>query len=106
MTDGGMSLPLIQKLCDYQRFPLRNKAKNALSLAISFVSHPWAKQAIFRKGKREKKKSLSLPRQLGVPYPRKRIERQAEIKPFEPDTGNAGAGNRVPHHSSIDLMNY
>ena len=33
-----------------------------------------------------------------------RDERQAEIKPFEPDTGNAGAGKRVPHHSSIDLI--
>ena len=34
------------------------------------------------------------------------IERQAEIKPFAPDTDNAETGNRVPHLSSIDLLNY
>ena len=40
---------------------------------------------------------------IGVPFPLRRDERQAEIKPFEPDTGNADTGNRVPHLSSIDL---
>ena len=33
-----------------------------------------------------------------------RIERQAEIKPFGPDTDNAETGNRVPHHTSVDFM--
>ena len=39
-------------------------------------------------------------------FPAQRDERQAEIKPFAPDTDNADTGNRVPHHSSIDLLNY
>ena len=50
------------------------------------------------------KKALSLPPlPIGVPYLLTRIERQAEIKPFAPDTDNADTGNRVPQHSSIDL---
>ena len=40
---------------------------------------------------------------IGVPFPLRRDERQAEIKPFAPDTDNADTGNRVPQHSSIDL---
>jgi hypothetical protein len=40
---------------------------------------------------------------IGVPYLLAQIERQAEIKPFAPDTDNADTGNRVPQHSSIDL---
>ena len=53
------------------------------------------------------KKAVFLPPiPIGVPYSRKQIERQAEIKPFAPDTDNAETGNRVPPHSSIDLLNY
>ena len=52
----------------------------------------------------QKKKSLFLRHQLGVPFPHSRDERQAEIKPFAPETDNADTGNRVPHHSSFDLI--
>ena len=53
------------------------------------------------------KKAVFLPPiPIGVPYLPTQIERQAEIKPFAPDTDNAETGNRVPHHSSIDLLNY
>ena len=53
------------------------------------------------------KKAVFLPPiPIGVPFPLRRNERQAEIKPFAPDTDNAETGNRVPHHSSIDLLNY
>jgi len=55
----------------------------------------------------ESKKAVLLPPiPIGVPYLPAQIERQAEIKPFEPDTDNAETGNRVPQHSSIDLLNY
>jgi len=97
----------------HKRFPLGTSVNRRFVTRISIpfpkgiynIAYNLSSQAFFFLD--ISKKAVFLPPiPIGVPYLPTQIERQAEIKPFAPDTDNAETGNRVPHHSSIDLLNY